>query len=243
MIASFPMYDRPQTRGHYAALWDGIRARVGGPLPNALTHDEDPWTHWMSADLVLSQTCGLPFRARLADQVALVGTPDYAVDGCPPGYYRSVAVMRRDDGRADDLHGLRLAYNDPLSQSGWAAAVDHAGGTTFAGYLQTGSHAASAAAIAEDRADIAYIDAVTWRMIARWDDVAQRLRVVDETTPTPSLPFITRAGGPVAELATATRAAIDDLSPSARAATGLQGLVQIPAESYLAQPIPPKAPK
>jgi len=237
MIASFPMYDRPQTRGHYADLWDGIRAAYDGPLPDHLTPGGDPWDHWTSPDLVLSQTCGLPFRARLAETATLVGTPDYALEGCPPVYYNSVAVMRGDDPRGVDPSLLRLAYNEGLSQSGWAAAVDHAG-ASFAGYLQTGAHIASAEAVAGGLADIAYIDAVTWRMITRWDDVANRLDVVARTLPTPGLPLITARGGPAEALAKAVAQAIAALSPAARDATGLRGLIQIPRGAYLAQPIP-----
>lgn len=242
MIASLLMYDRPETRGPYEELWDGIRAAFDGDLPEKLTQDGDLWEHWMSPELALAQTCGLPLRARLKDHVTLVGTPDYRVEGCPPGYYNSVAVMRLGDVRQGDPRHLRLAYNDPLSQSGWAAAVEHAGGPDFAGYLRTGSHAASAVAVADGAADIAYLDAVTWRTMARWDDVASGLRVVARTDPTPGLPIITAHAEWAEDLATAIARAIDGLSLDAREATGLHDLVRIPLEAYLSRALPPKPP-
>ncbi|MEO0653498.1 MAG: PhnD/SsuA/transferrin family substrate-binding protein [Pseudomonadota bacterium] len=239
MIASLAMYDRPETRAHYAALWDSIRAAYPGPSPETLTYGGDPWAQWTAPDLVLSHTCGLPYRARLADQVTLVGTPDYGVDGCHPGYYRSVAVMRLEESLPDDFGALRLAYNEGLSQSGWAAAMEFAGGLRFGGYLCTGAHAASAQAVAEGRADIAFLDAVTWRMITRWDGVAAKLHVVATTTPRPGLPLITRAGD-AAALARATQSAIAAMTDAARAETGLIGLAQIPRAAYLDMPLPPK---
>jgi ABC-type phosphate/phosphonate transport system substrate-binding protein len=60
--------------------------------------------------------------------VTYVGTPDYGVEGCPPGHYRSVFVVRADDRapKPADFDGARFAYNEALSQSGWAAPQTHA---------------------------------------------------------------------------------------------------------------------
>ena len=77
MIASLPMYDRPETQAANDRLWTLVRANSDDPLPPALTRGEDPWDHWQAPDLTLSQTCSLPYRARLHDKVALVGTPVY----------------------------------------------------------------------------------------------------------------------------------------------------------------------
>ncbi|MFN7224061.1 MAG: hypothetical protein ACK4MS_08580, partial [Paracoccaceae bacterium] len=103
MIASLGMYDRPETSAANDALWalirDALRDR-GRDAPQALTRGEAAcWPAWQAPDLVLSQTCGLPFRSRLHDHVTLIGTPDYGVEGCAPGYYRSVLIARSDDPR------------------------------------------------------------------------------------------------------------------------------------------------
>ena len=126
MIASLPMYDRPETRGPYDRLWARIRDELkllwadrpetGYPLPEALTHNGDPWDHWQDPDLVLSQTCGLPYRSVLHPNVTLIGTPDYGLAGCPPGYYHSVFIARDPDATLADLAGHRFAYNEALSQ-------------------------------------------------------------------------------------------------------------------------------
>ena len=241
MIASLPMYDRAETRGATDRLWDGIARALGAQgidAPAALARDGDPWTHWRAPDLLLSQTCGLPFRATLHETLTLVATPDYALQGCPPGHYRSVIVARPGATRGDRA---RLAFNDGLSQSGWAAALDWAAetGQRFGGLLQTGAHAASARAVAEGRADLAAIDAVTWRLLTRHEGWTAALQVIDATPPTPGLPLVTRAGHDPAPLAAAVAHAIAALAPSDADALGLRGLARIPTEAYLAMPLPP----
>lgn len=249
MIAALPMYDRPETQAANDRLWALIRAALadaGIPAPGRLTRGRDLWEVWTDPALVLAQTCGLPFRTRLAGRVTLIATPDYGVEGAPPGHYCSCLVVRADDPRerlADFAAGC-LAFNDANSQSGWAAPVGHAAarGLAFARLLATGSHRASAHAVAEGRADIAGIDAVTWEMIRRWDPWAARLRVLETTAPTPGLPLIAAPGADRAATAAAVARAIAALDPGDRATLRLRGLVEIPAEAYLALPAPPPPP-
>ncbi len=247
MIASLPMYDRPETHEAQQRLWGRVRAGLAGvDLPERLSAPERLMEHWLAPDLALSQSCGLPYRSALHGQVALVGTADYALPGCPAGHYNSVFVMRRGEGRSDPAgwEALRLAYNSRNSQSGWAAPQNHMAGLglRFDRVLSTGAHRDSAAAVAAGRADIACIDAQTWRMIARWDAVAGALVEVGRTAPTPGLPFIAAAGSDVAALAAALAEAIAGLPAADRAALDLAGMVTIPAEDYLAVPIPPPPP-
>lgn len=247
MIAALGMYDRAEVQAVNDRLWrlirDGMRAR-GIAAPATLTRGEMAYMPgWLSPDLVLAQTCGFPYRARLHGLVTLVGTPDYGVEGCPAGYYRSIFVARVDDGRSlAEFDGTPLAYNDGLSQSGWAAPQNHAArlGLALPAGLHTGGHVASARAVAEGRADLAALDAVTWAMIGDWDaPMAQALRVVDRTDPTPGLPLIAGAGAQPGPIFDAVSFAIAELAPEDRAALHLKGLVKIPAETYLAVPTPP----
>lgn len=242
MIAMLGMYDMPGIRPANDRLWQSIRAHLGHG-PARLTRDSDPWQVWQSPDLLLAQTCGMPFRTRLHPDVALVGTPDYELPGCPPGYYNSVLVVRADamgDSAANFAGGI-FAYNEALSQSGWAGPMTHlnAAGIAMGALLRTGAHAASARAVAEGRADIAGIDALTWALLVEHDPGTARLRVIDATEPTPALPYITATRRDPAPIAAALRAAIDGLAPQDRAALHLNGLVQIPASAYLAVPTPP----
>lgn len=235
------MYDMPPLRAANDRYWAGIRAHLGYGPP-ALSRTGDFWQMWRNPGLVLGQTCGLPYRTRLHDRVTLVGTPDYGLPDCPPGHYRSVLVARGNDRRGlRDLIGGTFAYNEALSQSGWAAPVTHLAhlGLRPVDRIETGGHALSAVAVADGRADLAALDQLTWTLLCEHDPVAGALRVVDTTTPTPGLPYITAAGRDAAALARAVSSAIADLDPGDRDLLHLRALVAIPASAYLAVPTPP----
>jgi hypothetical protein len=247
MIASLGMYDFGPALAANDRLWhlvrDGLRAR-GIPAPERLTRGEGAyWAAWEAPDLVLSQTCGYPFRARLHDRVAYVGTPDYGVEGCAPGHYRSVFVVRADDPRQTlgDFDQAALAWNDDLSQSGWAAPLVHASrlGIRLRPSVRTGGHRRSAAAVAKGLADIAALDAVTWALMLAADGATAGLRVIGMTDPTPGLPCITAIGADAEATFAALAEGIAGLSPSDRATLRLRGLVRIPLAAYLAVPNPP----
>ncbi|WP_149588017.1 phosphate/phosphite/phosphonate ABC transporter substrate-binding protein [Tabrizicola flagellatus] len=247
MIASLGMYDFGPAQGANDRLWALIRTGLRGrgiAAPEALTRGEHAyWDAWTAPDLVLSQTCGYPFRARLHDRVTYVGTPDYGVAGCPPGHYRSVFVARPDDPRRhlSEFHGARLAYNEPLSQSGWAAPQSHAAklGISLLPGVQTGGHRLSARAVIEGAADIAALDAVTHALLCDLDSEVAALRIVALTDPTPGLPFITARGQDPAPIFDAVSEAVAALAPEDRAILRLKGVLRLPVADYLAVPNPP----
>lgn len=245
MIASLAMYDWPQVRAEHDRFWSLIRAALaeeGIAAPPALTRDESLWTLWESPDLLLGQTCGMPYRTRLHGRVALVGTPDHGLPGAAPGWYYSVFVARADDpGEAHDFIDRTLAFNGQDSQSGWAAPQNEMArrGLRFTHTRHTGAHRDSARAVAEGRADIAAIDAVTWRLVQAFrPEIARKLRVATRTEPTPGLPLITAPNRDPAPIATAVRAAIAAMPPADRSPLGLSGLIDIPSAAYLSVPTP-----
>jgi ABC-type phosphate/phosphonate transport system substrate-binding protein len=228
----------------WALIRDGLRAG-GIAAPEALVRgDAAFWQAWEAPELLLSQTCGYPFRARLHDRVNYVGTPDYGVQGCPAGHYCSVFVVRAGDLRQTlaEFDGAPFAYNEALSQSGWAAPQVHAArlGIRLPPAVRTGGHPLSARAVAEGRADIAALDAVTHLLLVENEpDLMARLKVIDRTVPTPGLPYIAARGAPVAAIFDAVSEAISALSVDDRAILHLRGIVRIPTEAYLAVPNPP----
>jgi ABC-type phosphate/phosphonate transport system substrate-binding protein len=248
MIASLGMYDRVETAAANDRLWanirDGLRAE-GVAAPDVLTRGEHAyWNTWTSPDLVFSQTCGFPFRAKLHGHVTLIGTPDYGLPGCPPGYYTSVYVARQTDARQTlaEFSGAKFAYNEPMSQSGWAAPQNHATsiGLHLPPTVESGGHRLSAIAVAEGRADIAALDALTWELLCQYDSFATSLKEIARTSPpTPALPFITAKGADADLYFHVVPAAIAALSPDDKAILHLKGLVRIPVETYLAVPTPP----
>jgi hypothetical protein len=124
LIAGLPMYDRPELRDAHDRLWAAIRANLEFG-PESLSSPTDMASFWQSDDLLFGQTCGMPYRTFLHDRVQLVGTPDYRLKECPPGYYRSAVIVHADSEIREfgDLAEKRIAYNEALSQSGWAAII------------------------------------------------------------------------------------------------------------------------
>ena len=247
MHASLPMYDRPETRAETDRFWaltrDALRDR-DIDAPDALTRDvTTPWDLWQSADLLLSQTCGLPLRARLHDKVQLVATPDFALPGCAPGYYNSVLITRAD--HADTPMGTllrgKIAINEGLSQSGWGALCRYAAdlGLTPARPFLSGGHAFSARAVLEGQADLAAIDAQTWRLLLRYEPDLTALVERDRTPPTPALPLITAKGRDPEPLVAALTEALAALPDRDRQTLGLAGVFRIPLADYMALAVPP----
>lgn len=240
MIASLAMYDRREIASATDAFWALIRnaCRLRGiEAPEHLERENPFWQVWESDDMLLSQTCGRPYRKRLHGKVQLVGTPDYGQRDCPAGYYRSAFVVRARDHRGflSDYAQSTFAYNEILSQSGWAAPQTHAEaqGFRFEKLLETGGHVLSAQAVAEGRADIAALDSLTWDMIKRYEPFSLDLRVQEWTEPSPGLPFITAKSQDAALLGNIVERAIDQLDLNQRRALRLKGLVRIPPADYL----------
>lgn len=240
------MYDRAETAPLLDTLWAEIRTRLPFVSPAALTRGGNLWDHWCDPNLILSQTCGCPFRTCLSDRVQLIAAPDCRLPGCPPGYYNSVFIVRADDPRQAlaDFSDARFAYNEALSQSGWAAPQNHAAslGFEFTHPICTGGHGHSARSIVGDRADIAAVDALSWRLMLQFDAHAAQLREIGRTAPTPALPFITGPGRHAAVIRAALMDAIAAIGPTGRDALSLHGLVQVPAAAYHAVPNPPSPP-
>jgi ABC-type phosphate/phosphonate transport system substrate-binding protein len=207
-IAALPMYNvTPQ----HDALWRALLrdtlaafSQAGGPrevdLPAALP--DDLLTLWRRPDLLLSQTCGFPYRVLdLADAVHLIATPIFEADGCEGPRYRSVIVvsataLARGAENLVACRGLRAACNSEDSHSGMNAlrhaVAPHAReGRFFASVLWTGSHIESLRALTTGLADVAAIDCVTFALLrdARPDLLAD-VKTIDMTASAPGLPFI-----------------------------------------------------
>jgi ABC-type phosphate/phosphonate transport system substrate-binding protein len=93
--------------------------------------------------------------------------------------------------------------------------------------------------VANNTADIASLDAVTWKLIKRYDSFASTLRVLERTNPTtPALPFITSLANDPVVIRTALATALKTLPDEQKQTLCLLGLTQIPATDYLCIPNP-----
>jgi ABC-type phosphate/phosphonate transport system substrate-binding protein len=200
--------------------------------------------HWLSPNLLLSQTCGYPLATALAGKVRLVATPRYTAPGCAGSDYRSVIVVRHDDPARviDDLLGRRAAFNARDSQSGYNAlrdAVAHLnrGGRVFSEVIESGEHKHSMRLVQDGPADVAAIDCVTYALMQR---VAPRstegLRVLAWSRAAPGLPLISAgetSDEEIAALRTAlAKASADPALAQARHALLLDGFDVRPLSDY-----------
>lgn len=238
MIAQLPMYDHPALRADTDALWAMISAAMtaeGISAPAQLSRHNDLHAQWRDPDLVLGQTCSFPLKLGLSDHVHVIGSFDYGLPETPPGHYHSVFVTRAADGcDPDALDGVRFVINSADSQSGWGTAS----GLPVQPVMESGSHRASVIAVGAGHADLAAIDAVTWRILeAHEPDLTRPLRTLWRSSPTLAPPLITAQP----DLAAPLRRILGKVAPDAPKALGIKGFVASTTKTYLAEPTPPNA--
>ncbi|WP_322051766.1 phosphate/phosphite/phosphonate ABC transporter substrate-binding protein [Paraburkholderia bannensis] len=207
-IATLPMYNvTPQ----HDALWRALLrdtldvfARAGGTravdVPD--TPPDDLLELWRRPDLLLSQTCGFPYRMLgVADRVQLLATAAFDAEGCEGAFYRSALVVsaRAWDAGAVSIaacRGLRAACNGPDSHSGMNAlrhaVAPHAHeGRFFSSVAWVGSHLNALRALGAGEAEVAAIDCVTLAYVrdAR-PELLHGLHTIGMSAAAPGLPFI-----------------------------------------------------
>src|SRR6516164_7708048 len=122
-IASLPMYN---VSPRHAVSWhsllsDCVEAFARAVGPGEVTIVDAPegelLQHWRRNDLLLSQTCGFPYRMLgLAGAVRLIATPLFDAPGCEGPRYRSALVVsakawQRGATTLPACRGLRAACN------------------------------------------------------------------------------------------------------------------------------------
>jgi ABC-type phosphate/phosphonate transport system substrate-binding protein len=116
------------------------------------------------------------------------------------------------------------------------AVAPHAhAGTFFSDALRTGSHLASLQALADDRADLAAIDCVTFAFVGDLlPELARRVRVIGMTASSPGLPLIASATVPAATIEALRGALNDSLTSRPERATRLRldGFSVLPLSDY-----------
>jgi ABC-type phosphate/phosphonate transport system substrate-binding protein len=248
-VAALPMYDLPELEEANDQLWTAIGRRlrddgVAG-VPRRLTRGAPLTALWTDPHLLLAQACGYPLMTALAGRVRFVSTPRYGAPGCKGPFHRSavvVRVMERADALAE-LAGARLALNDETSGTGMnllrALIAPLAGGRPFFSEIAvTGSHLASAEAVAGGTAELAALDCVTWAHLRRLrPTLAAQLRVLAWSAESPGLPLITARQTDEATLAAIARALAevsrDPRLAGARRELLLDGFIDLPEARYL----------
>jgi ABC-type phosphate/phosphonate transport system substrate-binding protein len=210
MIASARMYEwAPSLVTSWRSLleWVTGRARVDLELaPGGASLDE----LWAREDLGCVLMCGYPYALR-AQRPALLAAPVPS----PPRFggtpvYLSDFIVRADGPhrRLEDTFGGRIAYSTEHSQSGYNAPRHH-----LLAYRTPGRPALFAEAkgpyvrqraviqaVLDGEAHVAAIDGYAHDLLQRHDpELAQRLRVVATTAPSPSPPLVASPAMSLAE--------------------------------------------
>ena len=230
------------------AFWQGLRGhmlREGlTDVPSSLDIPDDPYAHWVSPHLLVSQTCGYPLTTSLSGRVHYVGTPRYRAAGCEGASYSSAIVIRADEPatRLAAMAGRRVAFNAPDSQSGYNAlraivAPLSQNRRFFSESIETGAHRLSVEAVRTGSADLAAIDAVTFALLWRdHPEEVRALKVLAMTALVPGLPLVTALTTSLEDierLRTAWVAACADPAlGTSRAGLLLDGFEVLPLDAY-----------
>ncbi len=251
MIADLPMYDWPGLRAETDAFWQAVAAALadeGIAAPPRLERCADYSEGWRAPDLLVGQTCGMPFVLGMCGDAQVIARADYRLPHAAGGTYRSVILVRRQDAHTPGPEavlahrGRRVAVNAWHSYSGHIALRDHiarlSGGASdpfFGAALPSGSHLASARMVMGGAADLAAVDGVVWALIGRHEpETAGGLAVIGTTDAAPALPFITAARNHA--LAAAIVRALATAAAAAPAVPGLPKRV-VPAGAADYEPI------
>lgn len=229
---SLPMYYTAANAADWNVLWGCIAnaLRVSGfDAPDHLLQPDDLAEHWCEPDLLLSQSCGLPYLRFLKDKVNILGAIDFDLPGCAPGQYNSLIVSRSETPWDELCNSGRPAINDCDSQSG--ANVLSSLGLDLENALETGAHVYSAQAVADGRADFAAIDAHTWRLIDA--DIRDQLNVLFRSKPTPGLPLICSNRFDATKVADALERGFADVSRGVLERLWIKDLVRLSNSDYL----------
>ncbi len=246
--AGLPMHDPPELRRAVDAWWAGLAAafrREGlDDVPERLTRLPFTEDVWRLPNLLLTQTCGYDIVRGWRRRFAYVATHRYTAPGCVGAEHRSFVVVRADAPARDlgELRGLRCAVNGYSSHSGCNAlrglvAPLAQGGRFFASVLVSGSHDASAEAVAGGAADVAAIDCISHALLKRCRPRLMRsLRAIAETASVPAAPYVTQARFP-AEIVDRLRAGIvrateDPRLQAVRDELLIGGVEILPAAAY-----------
>ncbi|HUS52457.1 MAG TPA: PhnD/SsuA/transferrin family substrate-binding protein [Thermohalobaculum sp.] len=232
MIADLSMYDWPGVRAETDVFWGEVARRLGEAgieAPAGLTRGPDAGVFWRDPDLLLGQTCGMPFVCGLCGDARIIARPDYGLPGASGGFYRSVILVRAEDAAGTGpeavlaQRGRRVAVNEWRSFSGHVALRAYLAGLRvgasdpfFGEAVMSGAHVNSARIVVRGEADVAALDGVAWVLLQRLEpEIAERLAVLDMTALAPALPFIAapRFAGLRAELVSALAGAAAALPP------------------------------
>lgn len=183
----------PRLRPLYEHVSDSLGEALGR---SAELVDGVEFAQLTDGELDAAFICGLPY-VRMRDAGALIEALVAPAMGTEEPVYSSAVVVRAGTRaeRLEDMHGRRLAVNEPESHSGHgmvlAALADRGVAEgRFSEVVVTGGHAGSLAAVRSGRVDVAAIDSHVLAVLSAEDPPLRReLTVIELLGPSPSQPL------------------------------------------------------
>jgi ABC-type phosphate/phosphonate transport system substrate-binding protein len=205
MTSDLSMYLAPARIPQAQEVWLGRILEILGERREQ-TQVVDSMSRWISANLLLSQTCGYPLVTSLRGRVRLIGRPRYELAHSSAGDHCSLLLCRADSAIPDlagfqGSHGLINGWD---SNSGMNLFRHTLAGICDAGFFSTlsvtGSHRESIRKLKNHEGDLASIDSVTYDYLARDNSYEiEGLRVLAQSVRSPCLPYITSIGRTAAD--------------------------------------------
>lgn len=196
MIANARMYSvAPLATAYWRELLSELIRRSGQEI-TVIDHaaPDSIETLWQRSDLGGVFMCGLPFSRSLPQpQLLAAPVPEGADFAGQPRYWSEFVVRQDNAARSiEDTFGSRIAFTEPHSQSGFAAAArflsDYAANAPLYREVIAPRITPLGAlkAVVEGRAEVAPIDAYAHRLLAKYrPELTAQVRIVARTAPTP----------------------------------------------------------
>jgi phosphonate transport system substrate-binding protein len=180
-----------------------VAVRIGQPIAFV---DDIPWRErerrLHAGTIHLCWICGLPYvhqQAHADPGIELLAAPVMAAAryGRTPVYFSEIVARKEIAGESlRSLAGLRLAYNEPISHSGYNVLCDalvraRAPSGLFSAVIESGAHQASIRMLLDGLVDVAVIDSTVLETeLALNAEFAGSVRIVDSLGPSPMPPWV-----------------------------------------------------
>jgi ABC-type phosphate/phosphonate transport system substrate-binding protein len=216
------MYPFPEAAPATAAFWNALRERLatrGLDIRDVVF--EDPLAHvpeGVGPSVLFTQFCGYPLFKAFRDKGTVLATPSFVFAGCEGPNHCAFFMVRANDpaGCLEDMRGRVFGCNSRLSNTGMnlprLTLARIAGGRPFfRKVVVTDGHLASLEHLHREAVDLCAIDCVTWGLFRKFRPKdAMRYRILAQTAPSPSLPYVTSAAADARAVVT-LRDSLDEL--------------------------------